>query len=98
MGKVGKTFALDLKVLAWLEEYSKKEKMSESAMVNSILKSVKRRSETWQCLTCGGTNINDSTVCYADPDCEGVKLDLNMTLEESRKKLRNMGVPESVIE
>ena len=97
MGKVGKTFTLDLKVLAWLEEYSKKEKLSESAMVNSILNSVKRRSETWQCSECGGTNVNDSTVCYADPDCEGVKLD-SMTLEESRRKLRSMGVPESVIE
>jgi len=73
MGKVGKTFTLDLKVLAWLEEYAKKQKMKESAMVNSILKSVKRRSETWECSECGGTNINDSTVCYADPDCEGVK-------------------------
>jgi len=73
MGKVGKTFTLDLKVLAWLEEYSKKEKMSESAMVNSILNSVKRRSETWQCSECGGINVNDSTVCYADPNCEGVK-------------------------
>jgi hypothetical protein len=73
MGKVGKTFTLDLKVLAWLEDYAKKEKMSESAMVNSILNSVKRRSETWKCSICNGTNINDSTVCYADPDCEGVK-------------------------
>ena len=73
VGKVGKTFTLDMKVLAWLEDYSKKENMKESAMVNSILKSVKRRSETWQCSECGGTNINDSTVCYADPDCEGVK-------------------------
>ena len=73
MGKVGKTFTLDLKVLAWLEDYSKKEKMKESAMVNSILNSVKRRSETWQCSECGGTNVNGSTVCYADPDCEGVK-------------------------
>ena len=73
MGKVGKTFTLDLKVLAWLEEYSKKEKQSESAMVNSILNSVKKRSETWLCSECGGINVNDSTVCYADVDCEGIK-------------------------
>ena len=73
MGKSGKTFTLDYKILMWLEEYAKKEKMSESAMVNSILNSVKRRSETWQCSECGGTNVNDSTVCYADPSCEGVK-------------------------
>jgi len=73
MGKSGKTFTLDVKILLWLEEYSKKEKMSESAMVNSILNSVKRRSETWQCSECGGTNGKDSTVCYAAVDCEGVK-------------------------
>jgi rubrerythrin len=73
MGKSGKTFTLDYKILMWLEEYSKKEKMSESAMVNSILNSVKKRSETWLCSICGGINVNDSTVCYADVDCEGVK-------------------------
>jgi len=100
MGKVGKTFTLDLKVLAWLEEYSKKEKMKESTMVNSILNSVKKRSESWTCLICGVTNANDNQSCYTLNDgefCEGVKLDLNMTLEESRKKLRSMGVPEKVI-
>jgi rubrerythrin len=73
MGKSGKTFTLDYKILMWLEEYAKKEKMSESAMVNSILNSVKKRSETWLCSECGGINLNDSTVCYADVDCEGVK-------------------------
>ena len=73
MGKSGKTFTLDYKILMWLEEYAKKEKMSESGMVNSILNSVKRRSETWLCSKCGGINVNDSTVCYADVDCEGVK-------------------------
>ena len=73
MWNVGISFTLDLIVLAWLEEYAKKEKMSESALVNSILNSVKRRSETWECSECGGTNVNESTVCYADPDCEGVK-------------------------
>jgi rubrerythrin len=73
MGKSGKTFTLDYKILMWLEEYAKKEKMSESAMVNSILNSVKKRSETWLCSECGGINVNDSTVCYADVDCEGVK-------------------------
>jgi len=76
MGKVGKTFTLDLKVLAWLEEYSKKEKMKESAMVNSILNSVKKRSESWTCSICGVTNANDNQSCYTLNDgefCEGVK-------------------------
>jgi len=43
MGKVGKTFTLDMKVLMWLEESAKKERKSESAMVNSILQRVKRQ-------------------------------------------------------
>ena len=42
-------------------------------MVNSILSAVKKRSETWLCSKCGGINVNESTVCYADVDCEGVK-------------------------
>ena len=73
MGKSAKTFTIDIKILLWLGEYAKKEKMSESGMVNSILNSVKRQSETWKCSVCGGTNGNDSTVCYADIDCDGVK-------------------------
>jgi len=73
MGKVGKTFTLDLQVLAWLEQYAKKEHKKESYIVNTLLNSAKRQSETWICSECSGTNNNDSNVCYANASCEGVK-------------------------
>jgi len=73
MGKVGKTFTLDLKVLTWLEQYAKKEHKAESFIVNSMLNSMMRQASTWTCSKCGGTNGNESTVCYADIDCDGVK-------------------------
>jgi len=76
MGKVGKTFTLDMKVLLWLEESAKKERKSESAMVNSILQRVKRQTETWKCSICGVLNDIESKSCYTlnnDEFCEGVK-------------------------
>ena len=77
MGKSGKTFTLDQKVLAWLEDYSKKKKMKESAFVNSILKEAKRHSETWKCSVCGVANDIESKSCYTLVDgefCEGVNV------------------------
>ena len=41
MGKVGKTFTLDMKVLAWIESAAKKAREKESAFVNSILRRAK---------------------------------------------------------
>ena len=73
MGKVGKTFTLDMKVLFWLEEHAKKNHMKESALVNGMLRSAMRQNQTWICSKCGGSNGNDSKVCYADIDCDGVK-------------------------
>ena len=76
MGKSGKTFTLDQKVLAWLEDYSKKENMKESAIVNAMLKSAKRQDESWTCSICGVSNANASSSCYTLTDgvfCEGVK-------------------------
>jgi len=76
MGKVGKTFTLDMKLLLWLEESAKKEKKSESAMVNSILQRVKRQTETWECSICGVLNDIESKSCYTlvdDEFCAGVK-------------------------
>ena len=73
MGKVGKTFTLDLQVLMWLADYAKKNNKKESAVVNSLLNSAKRQDETWLCSVCNGTNHNDNQSCYADPDCTGVK-------------------------
>ena len=71
--KVGKTFTLDLQVLMWLADYAKRIGKKESAVVNALLNSAKRQSETWICSICKGTNHNDNESCYADPDCEGVK-------------------------
>jgi len=73
MGKSAKTFTIDIKILAWLEQYAKKENKKESHIVNQLLNSMMRQASTWICSKCGGTNGNDSTVCYADIDCEGVK-------------------------
>ena len=76
MGKVGKTFTLDLKVLAWLEQYSKKQQKAESAIVNHLLNSAKRQEETWKCSVCGVSNGNDNATCWKLNDgefCEGVK-------------------------
>ena len=76
MGKVGKTFTLDLQVLMWLADYAKKQNKKESAVVNSLLNSAKRQYETWTCSIGGLANNNDNQSCYKRTDgevCEGVK-------------------------
>jgi len=63
-------------LLLWLEESAKKEKKSESSMVNSILQRVKRQTETWKCDICGVLNDIESQSCYTlvdDEFCAGVK-------------------------
>ncbi len=76
MGKVGKTFTLDMKVLLWIESAAKKAREKESAFVNSILIRAKRQSETWKCEICGVSNDIESKTCYTLVEgefCEGVK-------------------------
>ena len=76
MGKVGKTFTLDMKVLAWVESAAKKAREKESAFVNSILIRAKRHSETWKCEICGSIWDMASISCNTLVDgvwCEGVK-------------------------
>jgi len=73
MGKVGKTFTLDLKVLAWLEQYANKQKEAESYIVNELLNSAMRKTQTWKCPECDGTNHISEMVCWATPNCKGVK-------------------------
>jgi len=76
MGKVGKTFTLDLQVLMWLADYAKKNNKKESAVVNALLNSAKRQSETWTCSICGVSNTNEARSCDKLIDgefCEGVK-------------------------
>ena len=69
MGKSAKTFTIDIKVLAWLEEYAKKENKKESAIVNSILNSAKRQDESWTCPKCQASNDNRYSDCHG---CEYV--------------------------
>ena len=76
MGKVGKTFTLDMKVLLWIESAAKKAREKESAFVNSILIRAKRQDETWKCEVCGSTWDIGSISCNTLVDgefCEGVK-------------------------
>jgi len=76
MGKVGKTFTLDMKVLLWVESAAKKAREKESAFVNSILIRAKRQSETWKCSECGYANDVDTKACDTLIDgefCKGVK-------------------------
>jgi len=69
MGKVGKTFTCDVKVLLWLEEYAKKQNKKESAIVNSMLNSAKRQDESWTCPKCQASNDNRWNDCH---DCDYV--------------------------
>jgi len=73
MGKSAKTFTVDVKVLRWLEKFAKKEDKKESYIVNQMLNSAMRKTKTWKCSICGGSNHNDNASCYANPDCEGMK-------------------------
>jgi len=69
MGKSAKTFTIDIKVLAWLEEYAKKQNKKESYIVNSMLNSEMRRTQTWKCPECTAVNDNRWTDCH---DCDYV--------------------------
>ena len=69
MGKVGKTFTLDLQVLMWLADYAKKQNKKESAVVNSLLNSAKRQDESWICPECQASNANAFSDCHG---CEYV--------------------------
>jgi ribosomal protein L40E len=64
MGKVGKTFTCDVKVLIWLEEYAKKQQKKESAIVNALLNSAKRQEESWICPECQASNANAFSDCH----------------------------------
>jgi len=76
MGKVGKTFTCDVKVLVWLEEHARRNNIKESALVNGMLRSAMRLNQTWECSICGVLNDNESKSCYTLVDeefCPGVK-------------------------
>jgi len=69
MGKVGKTFTFDVKVLIWLEQYAKKQNKKESYIVNSMLNSAMRHDQTWTCPKCTAVNDNQFSNCHS---CEYV--------------------------
>jgi hypothetical protein len=69
MGKVGKTFTCDVQVLVWLEQFAKKQKKKESAIVNAMLAEAKRQSEIW---VCSFSQRRSEAKCWATKDCEGV--------------------------
>jgi hypothetical protein len=64
MGKVGKTFTLDLQVLMWLADYAKNQGKKESAIVNALLNSAKRQDESWVCPDCKAPNDNSYSNCF----------------------------------
>jgi len=65
MGKVGKTFTCDVKVLVWLEEYAIRQHKKESFIVNDLLYELKRQTETWNCPKCNATVDNQFTKCHS---------------------------------
>jgi len=67
MGKVGKTFTFDVKVLIWLEQHAKKQHKKESYIVNSMLNSMMRQEETWKCPDCSAINDNQFITCHSCP-------------------------------
>ncbi len=69
MGKLSRSFTCDLDVLAWLEQYSKKENKKQSYIVNSVLRDVMRHDQTWKCPECQASNDNRYSDCHG---CEYV--------------------------
>ena len=67
MGKVGKTFTVDLENLVWLEQYAKKEKKKESHIINKMLTVSRRTEQTWNCPECQAVNDNQFTTCHSCP-------------------------------
>jgi len=65
MGKVGKTFTVDVKVLVWLEEYAIRQHKKQSLIVNDLLYELKRQTETWNCPKCNATVDNQFTKCHS---------------------------------
>jgi len=67
MGKLSKSFTCDLDVLAWLEQYARKEQKKQSYIVNALLRSAMRQSQTWKCPDCDSINDNQFTTCHSCP-------------------------------
>jgi len=76
MGKFGRTFTIDMEVLNWLEQHGKEHNRKVSYIVNAILNTSMRQSQSWECSVCNTFNSNDNQTCYQLTDgdfCKGVK-------------------------
>lgn len=76
MAKVGKTYTIDLSVYQWLEQHAKEHNMKVSYLVNAVLNTAKRQSQTWKCSVCGTSNSNENPTCFVLTDgvfCKGVR-------------------------
>jgi 3-methyladenine DNA glycosylase AlkD len=71
MGKIGKTFTIDLDIYTWLEQHAKDKNRKVSYVVNAALRQIKREVETWDCPECNKNNANQFKTCY---NCEYVKV------------------------
>jgi len=67
MGKLSRSFTCDLEVLAWLEQYAKKENKKQSYIVNALLRSTMRQKQTWKCPECTAVNDNQFITCHSCP-------------------------------
>ena len=75
MGKIAKTFTIDIDIYNWLEQHAKDKNRKVSFVVNHALRQIKRESERWKCPVCGEFNGKMNKSCYVLNDgvfCEGV--------------------------
>jgi sugar/nucleoside kinase (ribokinase family) len=64
MGKIGKTFTIDLDVYNWLVRHAEKKNRKVSFVVNLALRKIKSQTEMWTCPECGVSNGNEYTDCH----------------------------------
>ena len=71
MGKIGKTFTIDIDIYNWLEQHAKDKNRKVSFVVNKALRQIRRTTQQWQCPKCQKYNHNQYSDCH---NCE-YKLD-----------------------
>ena len=65
MGKIGKTFTIDIQVYQWLERHAKEHHRKVSYIVNAALRQSMRQTQTWDCPKCGKNNDNEFKSCWS---------------------------------
>jgi ribosomal protein L40E len=71
MGKIGKTFTIDIDIYNWLEQHAKDKNRKVSYIVNAALRQTKRSLELWICPECKASNDNRFNDCH---NCDYVRL------------------------